>query len=240
MIEFELVLPAYNEALSLAALAVRTARAAQNAGYDPSRFQLVLVNNGSTDNSTDVLRELKNGEWGRWFSVVTVPLNQGYGFGLWSGLSQTKAPVIGWSHADEQCDPADAFKALELLKAQPGNNTLVKGRRLHRNWKDVIVSRMFELCARIILGLRVHEINAQPKVFPRALLAELKDPPKTFAFDLYVLYRAAKNRFSIKAIPVSFPPRAHGISRWVSVGRYRTIFGMLNFMWRLSHAEGKI
>ena len=43
-----------------------------------------------------------------------------------------------------------------------------------------------------MLGLRATEVNAQPKVFARALLTKFRDPPAGFAFDAYALSAAAR------------------------------------------------
>ena len=53
MKEFELVLPCYNESKSLQILIERAVNAAKQAGYDSNSFQLVIVENGSLDNSTE-------------------------------------------------------------------------------------------------------------------------------------------------------------------------------------------
>ena len=241
MVEFELVLPAYNEAPSLETVIRRTIEAAAQSQYSPDTFQLILVQNGSRDNSDSVLRHLKGGPMGSWFRVVTVPVNQGYGYGILSGLRETRAIWVGWSHADEQCDPRDVFKALTSLKKLT-SHVLVKGTRSGRNWKDMLVSRVFEAFARIFLGLNINEINAQPKVFDAELLKHLTNPPFTFAFDLYVLYCAQKQGYRVQTIPVQFPPRVHGVSNWAAnfLGRYRTILGMIYYMWRLSRLEGRL
>ncbi len=241
MLEFELVLPCYNEGDSIEALLKRACAAAESAGYDSTRFQLVLVDNGSRDHSQSVFQKLKTSELGSWFRSVHVEVNQGYGFGLSTGLKTATAKYVAWSHADQQCDPKDAFKALDVLKSSDPK-TLVKGVRFGRNWKDVCVSRVFEFFARLFLGLKVYEVNAQPKVFPKELLKEIKNPPKTFAFDLYVLYVAARAGYQTKTIDVLFPPRVHGVSRWAStfIGRYKTIWGMLKYMRTLSQTEGRL
>ncbi len=242
MPELELVLPCYNEARSLPRLVERARSAALAAGFNATTFQLILVENGSKDDSARVLAELGQGELQDWFRVVRVPVNQGYGYGLTRGLAATRAPVVAWSHADQQCDPADVFVAYRRLRDLGTEKVLVKGRRLQRHWRDVVVSRVFEGCARVTLGIVCSEVNAQPKVFPRALLVSLTNPPKGFAFDLYVLYQAAKRGYRVDTIPVLFPPRVHGLSNWAGtfVGRYRTILGMLRYMAMLSLSEGRV
>lgn len=240
--ELEIVIPAYNESASLAKLIGRYASAAQAAGFSSKDFQLIVVNNGSTDRSSAVLNELQKGPLKEWFRVATVETNVGYGHGLFTGLCQTQAPVVGISHADEQCAPEDVFRAYAVLEKKPAADMLVKGVRRGRNWKDIVVSRLFEFLARVILGLNAFEINAQPKIFPRALLGRFKNPPHHFAFDLYVLYQAKKAGFQIKTITVDFPPRIHGASRWAAtfLSRNKTILGQIKYMGSLLLSEGRV
>lgn len=242
MTELEIVLPCYNEGKSIEPIVARARDAAIEFGYDNQRFQLVLVENGSVDNSFEVMTQLKSHPvLGTWFRIVKVDKNQGYGFGLFSGLQSCQAPVIGWSHADQQTDIRDAFRAMNQLKSSP-DQVLVKGRRLGRDKKEVFVSRVFALLAKMILGLKFDEINAQPKVFPKQLMLSLANPPKNFCFDLYVLYQASRLGWGIREIEVRFPPRVHGVSNWAStfLGRYKTILNMVRYMFRLRLSSGKI
>jgi glycosyltransferase involved in cell wall biosynthesis len=232
-LEFELVLPCYNEARSLEALVRRARDTALAYGLNQGQFRLVMVNNGSRDDSADVLSALENSEFRPWIRVVNVTENQGYGHGIFQGLLATEAPVIGWSHADQQCDPSDAFRAHQMLVSKDASpNVLVKGVRRGRSLKERLVSRVFEVLAGLILGAWVYDMNAQPKVFRREMLLKLTHPPKTFAFDLYVLNEARRNSIEIRTLPVDFLPRVHGVSHWAGtlLSRRRTILGMIRYM----------
>ncbi len=240
MLEFELVLPCYNEGKTLGRLIDDVIAAAQGYGFSPDRFQLVLVQNGSTDETqAEAVRLFAL--HGKWFRIVEVTNNQGYGHGLVMGLKATTAPFVAWSHADLQCSPKDAFKALEVLRAV-GVPTLVRGYRTDRAFRDRVVSRVFELLSRMILGMHETEINAQPKVFARAFLNELKNAPKHFGFDLYALYRARRAGYQQRMVGVSFPPRVHGVSNWAGTlfQRHRTILGMIRYMWLILKTEGRL
>ncbi len=241
MLEFELVLPCYNEEKSLETILKRAVEAAKESGYTPETFQLALVENGSKDNSSAVMDQLKASPLGVWFRKVPVNPNLGYGWGVWTGLQSTTAKYVSWSHADQQCDPKDAFRALDIIKKSGNDKLLVKGRRTGRDWKDKFVSRTFETLAWFILGIYVYDTNAQPKVFSRNLLSHLKNPPLNFAFDLYVLFNAKKAGYQFETISVLFPPRIHGMSNWASnfAGRYKTFLNMIAYMFRLSRDEGR-
>ncbi len=245
MKQLELVLPCYNEEKSLEQLIRRAVHAANEFKITSEQFGLVLVENGSKDSSREKMKALQSTELGKWFKIVPIDNNQGYGFGLSQGLLNTDSEFVAWSHADQQCDPMDVFKAYSLILQKPKSQQekiLIKGTRFGRAIKDRIVSSVFATFARIILGLKLDEVNAQPKVFHKSLLLEIKNPPKNFAFDLYVLYQAQKKGFVFETIPVLFPPRIHGLSNWSShfLSRYKTILGMINYMWSLMKSEGRL
>lgn len=237
---FELVLPCYNEAKSLRAITEKAVRSAREAGMSADEFQLVLVENGSRDDSKKILTDLQaDASLSPWFRVVPITVNEGYGHGVWTGLRSCTAPWVAWSHSDQQCDPADAFKGYALVSRRANEKLLVKGRRHGRSLPEKFVSRTFEFLAWVILGKAIHEVNAQPKVFSSALLAELTSPPKDFAFDLYVLYTALKRGWKIETIDVLFPPRVHGLSNWAHsvTSRRRTIMNMIKYMFRLRREQ---
>jgi glycosyltransferase involved in cell wall biosynthesis len=199
--------------------------------------ELVLVNNGSADDSAAVLGNLlATGKYG-FARMVTVSKNRGYGFGLNSGLQTAQGEFVAFSHADMQCAPADVFAAYRKLIAQPEPEcTLVKGRRHGRHWRDSAVTAVMSVLASVLLLKPLTDINAQPKVFHRNLLPKLATAPDGFQFDLCVLYQAVRNGSSILTVPVEFPPRIHGESNWASslASRYRTIRQMIHYMFRLS------
>ena len=214
---FELVVPCLNESLSLPELVSQTVKAAQLFSLSTSQFQLVIVNNGSTDNSQKVLEELRQSSFSQWFRVVELPTNRGYGGGIYAGLKSTTAPWVGFSHADLQCAPEDAFRALKIamgLESEVQKRVLVQGRRKGRSLIDWITSRGYELAVGIFWGFWCFDLNAQPKVFQRQLIDQLRNPPMGIIFDAFVLKRAHIASFKRVAIPVLVKSRKHGESSW--------------------------
>jgi len=210
------VLPCLNEAESLPAIVEKYKSIAEKFGILKDQFQLVLVNNGSTDKTSSVLSEFKSGY--EFITIVTISENQGYGYGLLQGLKQVRFETTAFSHADEQCDPLDVFLAYELSKVE--SNSLVKGRRTGRAFSDKFFTWGFEFCVLAIIGKHITEINAQPKLFPSSLIVSIEErAPKHFAFDLHVLLSAKKAGFTFKEIEVVFPLRPHGVSKWASTLR---------------------
>jgi glycosyltransferase involved in cell wall biosynthesis len=227
------VLPCYNEAPGLGEILRRFEELGRGADYE-----LVLVDNGSKDNTRDVLAELlPRYPFAR---CVKITANLGYGNGIYTGLKAARGRVLAWSHADMQSDPGDVFRAFAAFRAAAAPEKLiVKGRRHGRRFADRAISRGMEIVALCFLRTWLTEINAQPKVFDAQLMEYLTDPPVDFNFDVYVLYQARRHGWRIATIDVDFPPRRHGQSNWAATWRSkrRTILRSMRYMFRLGYGR---
>ncbi|MBO5487692.1 MAG: glycosyltransferase family 2 protein [Eubacterium sp.] len=173
--------------------------------------EVVLVNNGSTDGTGEVLAELLPSY--PFARMVHVEKNQGYGYGILQGLSSCESEYIGWTHADMQTDPADVIRGLELIASQD-MPVYIKGNRKGRPLFERFFTNGMSLFESIYLGERLSDINAQPNIFPREFYRKWKNPPYDFSLDLYAVYMARKAGLPIKRFEVEFPERQHGESKW--------------------------
>jgi glycosyltransferase involved in cell wall biosynthesis len=222
-----IVLPCYNEGGNLPGVLERFRKVRETLD-----FELVLVDNGSTDDSCAILeRELARPE-NAFARVVTVPKNIGYGHGIQSGLKSCAAEVVGYSHADLQCPPEDIARAFRLFEKESAGSrlVLVKGRRTRRAFRDErAVSSVYNTLCRWVTGRDLGDVNAQPKMFHRSLLPELTQGPPDFSYDLFVLYRASLLGASLVEMEVAFEARQYGQSKWAHnrISRLKTILKAL-------------
>lgn len=228
--QLSVVLPCYNESRGIESILKRFAEV--GAGAD---FELILVDNGSRDETPEVLRTLlPKYPFAR---SVRVEVNQGYGHGIYTGLQAARGEVLAWSHADLQTDPADVFKALTIYrKSKLPRLTLVKGVRHGRRLSEKVISLGMSIVASTIFRRKLNEINAQPKLFHRSLLERAANPPVDFNFDVYMLVKAKQAGYQIETIPVQFPPRQYGHSNWARTwkSKLRTIWRSVKYMSRLA------
>lgn len=206
--KFSIIIPCYNEAENIPLILQKFADCMN--GED---MEVVLVNNGSTDKTSVVLEELLPKY--RFVRTVLVPENQGYGYGILQGLKSTRADFIGWTHADMQTDPCDVLKAYQILESENWkSNLFIKGKRKDRDLFDQFFTSGMSLFETLYLGKTLSDINAQPNVFSRAFFEKWQNPPNDFSLDLYALYMARLEKLDVRRIPVQFPPRVHGQSKW--------------------------
>ena len=202
-----IVLPCYNEAETLPLLFAGfrevTARDRQ--------LEVVFVNNGSRDESADVFAKEMSKPEHAFARVVDVPDNQGYGHGILAGLKATRGEFIGWTHADSQYKPEIVAAGFDFLcsSADP-HRTFLQGQRLQRPLIDNVFTAGMSVVASLLLGVQVDDVNAQPKLFPRCFLEELKHAPKDFSLDLFALVTAREKGYAVSRLPVEFGARNFG------------------------------
>ena len=200
-----LVIPCYNEAENLPLLLERC-----NAFFTRD-VEVVLVDNGSTDSTGDVLKKLLPKFPG--VRSIRVEENRGYGFGIVSGLKAARGEILGWTHADMQTDPQDALLALAIFE-KCGNDIFVKGRRYGRPFIDVVFTVGMSIFETLLLARPMWDINSQPTMFPRRFFESWDAPPDDFSLDLYAYYQAQSYGLRVHRFPVRFGERAHGVSHW--------------------------
>jgi glycosyltransferase involved in cell wall biosynthesis len=203
-----LVIPCFNEAASLPELLVRCKRVVA----ESPATEVILVDNGSTDDSPAVLAGLFGASGVR---AIRVEENRGYGHGILEGLRTAHGERLGWTHADLQTDPRDAVAGFALFDHAPCPERLfVKGRRYGRPLGDVAFTVGMSLFESALLRQPMWDINAQPTLFHRSFFERWPAPPSDFALDLFAYGIAARQGLDVQRFPVAFGERAHGSSHW--------------------------
>ena len=108
MHSYSIVLPCYNEAGNLKRIIERFREYKDR--YD---FELIVVNNGSTDTTNDVIEELAAKDGNGFIKVCQLSANQGYGHGIRKGLEMCSGDILAYTHADDQTPPEDVFRAFD-------------------------------------------------------------------------------------------------------------------------------
>ena len=205
-----LVIPCFNEEKSIEKLALRCQEMALACSQT---VEIVLVDNGSTDDTPDVLTRVLRATPN--VRSVRVDVNQGYGHGILFGLQAAKGAILGWTHADLQTDPMDFKKALDAIPDEGGETVFVKGARSGRPFGDTVFTFGMTVFETLLMRRVLRDVNAQPTVFHRDFYQTWAgDAPNDFALDLFVYYSAKHAGLNVKRVPVRFETREHGQSHW--------------------------
>jgi glycosyltransferase involved in cell wall biosynthesis len=236
-VRFSIVLPCYNESANIPILVDRFRKF-----VGKSDFELILVNNGSTDDSARVFEDIQKSPQNSFARVVSIEKNIGYGHGINSGLHAAAGEILAYSHADVQTPPEDIFRAFEMVGSGEVDirHAIIKGLRPGREEKELL-TRWLRLINWGITGVNIEDINGQPKVFHRTLLNSMTTPVTDFSYDTYVLYIASREGLEIKSIDVEFEERLHGESKWATtfIKKSKTITKYLGSIFLMSWRDRK-
>lgn len=201
-----LVIPCYNECDSLDLLIEKCNNKKLSENVD-----IILVDNGSTDNTQKLLKIKLNKI--NHIKHIRLNHNQGYGFGILAGIKRAKTDFVGWTHADLQTDPLDSLKAISIIN-KFGDSVFIKGIRNGRSFFDNLFTIGMSIFEIIIFKKILWDINAQPTILHKSLIKKMKNAPDDFSLDLYAYVLAKKNQMTIKRIKVNFKNRIYGQSKW--------------------------
>ena len=204
--KFSLIIPCYNEVDNLPLLLEKCKTITVK-----KSCEVLLVDNGSTDQTDAVLKKLLPSYPG--CRTVRIEQNIGYGFGIITGLRLAKGDILGWTHADLQTDPQDILKGLVLFDKY-SENIFVKGKRYGRPIADVFFTIGMSIFETLLLKKQMWDINAQPTLFSKKFFESWKSPPDDFSIDLYAYYMAKAQGLKVYRFPVKFSERMHGMSSW--------------------------
>ena len=217
-INLSIVIPAYNEEDN-APLLIKNL---SNICKKNKQIEIIVVENGSTDNTRNVLMSLKNHAEIDGLKILFLDKNMGYGGGLSEGLKVANGRFLGWTHADLQTDPEDLILCLNFLQNE--SKIFIKGFRKGRGILDRFFSFLMGIVESLIFNSSLKEVNAQPTIFPKSLINNFDELPKDFMIDLYIFVKAKFHNLKIKRFEVQFPDRRHGNSSW-----NRGFFDVLKF-----------
>tara|TARA_A100001011_G_C14163421_1_gene779270 strand:- start:13 stop:765 length:753 start_codon:yes stop_codon:yes gene_type:complete len=224
-IELSIILPCFNEAENIKNI---YSEFLENIKKYNVNSQLILVNNGSTDLTWEVINSLykKN----RNIKFINLNKNKGYGGGIYNGLIEAEGEYLSWTHADGQCKLSDIFKL--YLKVKDSKKIFGKGHRKNKRTKtEYLVTYFHTFLSKIILDFRMSDINAQPKIFHKTFLKKMKRPPfKYTVIDTYAYYLAIKNNYDIIKLDVVFFDRKYGTSKWKNNFKTFIVTLFMNFL----------
>ena len=198
-----IVVPCFNEARRLdrdALLALAT---------DPS-VRLLFVDDGSTDDTGAVLREL-SGESGD-VELLTLAKNEGKAEAVRLGMLDAlagSAPLIGYYDGDLATPPEELLRLVAALAAHPdvecvlGARVAMLGTAIERRPLRHYAGRLFASAASTALGVQVYDTQCGAKVFrsSAALRAAVKEPFRSrWAFDVELLDRLLRGGTGAPAV----------------------------------------
>jgi glycosyltransferase involved in cell wall biosynthesis len=218
--EISVIVPGLNEADSLAELAERI-----HAALDGKhRYEIIFVDDGSTDDSWQVIGDLSRLD----ARVKGIQLRRNFGkaMALSAGFQRARGAILVTMDADLQDDPADlpAF----IAKIESGLDVVV-------GWKvarldpanRLVLSRIFNGTVRRATGVQLHDMNCGFKAYRREVIRTIPVYGDLFRF---IPAFAAWEGFRVDEVEVKHHARKYGQSRYGLERILRGFFDLISVM----------
>ena len=245
-IRISLVIPVYNGA---AFLDENLRRAATFLFLFDGPNEIVVVDDASTDGTDRLLERFARRVKGIGFTVLRNEANRGKGYSVRRGMRAARGRCRIFNDADFTY-PVEEVGHF-ALRLEEGADVVI-GSRLHPDSRYVIrpdfipylytrhvMSRIFNLMVRFLLGLEIRDTQAGIKGFGRraAELVFSRQSLNRFSFDLEVLYIARLHGLAVEEVPVRFLYRKEP----TTIRFFRDSVRMFLDMWRIRwrHLRGR-
>jgi len=212
------VVPLYNERPSLDALYRRLTAVLADVA---TRYEIIFVDDGSTDGAIKRLRELRASDLA--VKYVRFRRNFGKSAALAAGFRVARYEIIVTMDADLQ----DIPEQLPLLLNQLDEGCdLVSGWRYQRNDKLTkrIGSKIYNSVTSLLTGVRLHDINCGFKCYRREVLDEVMVYGERHR---YIPVLASYRGFRLGEVKIEHAPREYGESRY---GLERVLGGVFSLL----------
>jgi len=218
--------PAYNDAKTIGDLVEKAFNILPNLAV---RYEIIVINDGSVDDTKSVLRELsrkyKN------LKIVTHSHNRGYGGALKSGFKTSRGDFVFYTDGDGQYDVGELPKLVEKMDSRVD---LVNGYKIERQDSNlrVILGNLYALWVRALLGIRFADVDCDFRFLRRRILDKISLTCDSGAICAEMLTQIQKAKGVIASVPVHHYPRRFGKSQFFKPTRIiKTLWDDL-LLWR--------
>ena len=197
-----IVIPVFNEREWVSELVRRVLE-------QPFRMELILIDDGSTDGTRDLLPEIAEAHDN--VRVLMHSVNRGKGAALRTGFADASGDIIVIQDADLEYDPRDYVKLLEPIL--DGRADVVYGSRFlggpHRvlNFHHYIANQSLTALSNALTNLNLTDMETCYKIFRREILDGMKLTSDRFGFEPEFTARVSQARLKIYEVPISYSGR---------------------------------
>lgn len=194
--DISIVVPLYNEAESLPELAAWIKRVMDENGFS---YEILFINDGSTDNSMDVIKQLAASNPA--IHVVAFSRNYGKSPALNTGFERAKGDVVITMDADLQDSP-DEIPELYRMITQDGYD-LVSGwkKKRYDPLSKTIPTKLFNATARRVSGIKnLHDFNCGLKAYKKEVIKHIEVYGDMHRYIPYLAKNAGYHKIGEKVV----------------------------------------
>jgi len=220
--------PAYNDAGTIGDLVITALQTLRQITPD---YEVVVVNDGSTDHTARVLADLARRQ--PRLRVIEHATNRGYGAALRTGFAEARKEWVFYTDGDGQYDPRELLTLVDALREDAD---IVNGYKLirHDAWHRIIIGRCYHYLTKLVFGFRLRDVDCDFRLIRRSVLdgVSLESTTGTICVEMVKKFQVAGCRFV--EVPVNHYHRIYGTSQFFRVHQlWRVPLALAVLWWKL-------
>lgn len=199
--------PAYNESSNITSTVEKALPVLPRVA---NKWEVLVVNDGSSDNTEEVVHALAKKHKG--VSLLTHPVNRGYGAALKTGFYSAQYEWITFTDSDGQFDFSEITNFIKKQSETDADLVVGYYKKRQVSGFKILTSKMWEAAVFILFGLKVKDIDCGFKLIRKSVIekiAPLESERGAFISSEFLI-KAKKAKFKIVEIPVTHYPRLAG------------------------------
>ena len=173
-------------------------------------YELILVNNGSSDSTPRIIENIRKSN--PRIKQINIKKNQGYGYGVISGLNAAKGEYIGFIDGDGQVSPRYAIDAYNKIKDAGAGLCITKRSKRPERYIRKIASIGYNSILNSLFFTHFWDINSKPKIIKQKFYKQLNLYSKDWFIDAEIVLKARRKNLKIIELPVIYRERSKGKS----------------------------
>lgn len=216
-------LPAYNDEATIAPLVGNALAVLQTLADD---FEVIVVDDGSTDRTAAVLDELARAD--PRVRVIHHDSNCGYGGALRTGFASATRELVFYTDGDGQYDVREIALLLPLL----GEGVdVVNGYKIKRadGWQRKAIGAAYNRLVHLLFSIPIRDVDCDFRLIRRRAVEEIELVSSSGSICVELVHKLHRAGCVFAEVPVHHHPRPHGRSQFFTLGRVgRTAFELLS------------
>ncbi|MFL6254888.1 MAG: glycosyltransferase family 2 protein [Pyrinomonadaceae bacterium] len=226
--------PAYNDEASIAGLVGNALAVLPSLTED---FEVIIVDDGSTDGTAAVLDELARAD--ARVRVVRHEANRGYGAALRTGFMSATKELVFYTDGDGQYDVREIARLWPLL----GEGVdIVNGYKIQRadGWQRKALGAVYNGLAHLLFSIPIRDVDCDFRLLRRRAVERVELVSSSGSICVELVYKLHRAGCVFAEVPVQHHPRAHGRSQFLTPRRVgRTALDLLS-LWLRVAAPGRV
>ena len=221
--------PCYNDAGTIPTMILRALYTLPQVTDD---YEVVVINDGSEDDSALVLNEMAR-LYPDHLRVIHRAQPSGYGGVLRGGFATARKDWVFYTDGDAQYD---ARELEQLVRAVTDGVDMVNGYKIKRHdpWPRIVIGLAYQYFVKLVFGLVIHDVDCDFRLMRRAIFDHITLESTTGTITFELVKKIQDAGYHIVEVPVHHWYRQYGQSQFFNFKRVgKTLVALIGWWWRL-------